>query len=206
MIIECVPVPGRKLLMSILCDGEVWRTIHTSIFGKKPSLPKYCDSLEEFSRLFDEAEYNMARQFVMRRLSAMSLPSTTIVRSLKQRLVSDSVIERVIENFKEVGYLNDEEWTKNFIRRQGEKKLGPRAIAQKLTQKGFDRDVVDEAMEASEAGAGGEAAQREAIAALIKTRFKKRDLTDFHEKQKVVAALARRGFDFSLILEVIGDL
>lgn len=204
MKIECVPVEGRKMLMTILHDGEAWRTIHISIFGKKPALPRACDSIADFTQIFAAQEYQMARQYVMRRLSAMNLPSTTVVRSLKQCLVSQEAIERVVENFKEIGYLNDDTWTKGFVRRQMESKRGPRAIAQKLSQKGFDTSEIEAAMDEFQ-GEAGEAAQLSAIKQLLKTRYHKRNLSDFKEKQKVVAALARRGFDFSLIMEALAQ-
>lgn len=200
--VECVPAVGRRLVMDLICDGEVWRQIHISIFGKKPSIPRVCSTLDELAAAFAALEYNMARQYVMRRLSAMNLPSKTIIRSLKQRFVSDETISRVIENFTELGYLNDATWTTGFVRQQTERKLGPRAIAQKLTNKGFGREEIEEAMEPLK-GSSGEEVQMDAIVALLNSKYKKKNLGDFKEKQKVVASLARRGYDFSLILKAL---
>ncbi len=199
MKVDCVPHSERKLLLTIVCEDEAWKEIHTSIFGRRPSLPKHCQSLVEFAEQFNALEYNLAKQYVIKRLSVQSLPSATLQRALKQRLVSESTIERVINDFQQWGYLNDSEWTKNFVRRQMDRKLGPRAIAYKLSCKGLPKEHVEGALKVS----GDESQQQAAIAQLLKTRFRQRNLADFREKQKVIAALVRRGFDFSVILATL---
>ncbi|MBA3816234.1 MAG: RecX family transcriptional regulator, partial [Parachlamydiaceae bacterium] len=47
--------------------------------------------------------------------------------------------------------------------------------------------------------------QRAAIKQLLTTRYRSRNLKDFREKRKVVSSLIRRGFDLSLILDILGD-
>lgn len=128
-----------------------------------------------------------------------SLPSTVLLRALRDRLVSESISERVVEECLKLGYLNDEEWTKSFVRLQSARKLGPRAIAQKLAAKGISKVAAEEALKVS----GSKEQQKAAIAKLLSTRYRKRDLSDYKEKRKVVASLIRRGFDPSLIFDCL---
>lgn len=196
MKIECRQKPGRKEFLTIFCDDEPWRDIHTSIFGRQPTFPQQCPSLEELTQLFTTLEYRGAKQYVLRRITAQSLPTATLARALSQRLVSDHTSQRILDEVVALGYVNDGEWTQSFVRSQSKRKYGPRAIAAKLVQKGMDREEVQEAINALD-----DTAQREGIAELLRTRYRNKDLNDYREKQKVVAALIRRGFDLSLVLE-----
>jgi regulatory protein len=191
MKIDCLLSTSNQGLLTIFCDGEEWGEVHPSIFGRKPPLPKEAASLEEFNRLFLALEYRQAKQYAARRLAAQSLPSATLRRSLQKCLVSEATIERVIQELTLLGYLNDQEWAANFARVQAARRVGPRVIARKLASKGIRGSF------ASEEG------QKEAIQHLLQTRYRRRDLSDFREKQKVIASLMRRGFDLDAILSIL---
>lgn len=197
--VECAPNKDKKSVITIFIDGEPWRHVHTSIFSYRPALPKECASMERLEEKFDSLEYQQAKLYAFKRLSQMSMPSTTLMKSLRQRLVNDHTINRLIEDLKSTGYLNDKEWIASFIRVQSNKKMGPRAIAQKLAMKGLPADQLEEMSEAEQS----QEAQKESIMQLLATRYRTRNLSDFREKNKVVAALARRGFDISIILDVL---
>lgn len=137
----------------------------------------------------------MAKRYALKRLASQSLLSDSLARSLKERLVSKSAIDAVIDELKSLGWLNDTLWTESFVRVQTSKKVGPRAIAQKLASKG----VRGERLEAAMGEALGDEEQKQQILSLLKGKYKSRNLRDFKERQKVVAALIRRGFDLSLI-------
>lgn len=199
MKIECVATPDRKLLKTILCDEEEWKQIHTSIFGKSPALPKNCETLADFAEKFSALEYTGAKNYALRRLSAQSLPSPTLFKALKERCVSEATIERLLHDLQGWGYLKDEEWAASFVRVQLSKKVGLRTIAQKLAMKGLSQHQIEEALQHQ----SSDTQQKEAIVQLMTTRYRKYDPQDFKQKQKLIAALARRGFDFSLILECV---
>ena len=154
--------------------------------------------LRDGGTVFCALEYRMAKLYALRRLSAQSLPSTTLARALRQRLVTEETIERLNEELKQQGYLNDEEWTASYVRGQIARKRGPKAIVQKLAHKGISEEQAHSALES----ASGADQQKQAIAKLIQTRYASRNLSDFKERQKVIASLARRGFDLSIILIV----
>jgi len=201
MLVECQPHPNYKQRMLIVCDEDSWREIHTTIFGKAPSLPKNCSSLDEFHQKFQVLEYNQAKLYAIKRLSLQSMPSTTLSKALRDRLVSEETTERLIQEFIQLGYLNDAEWTKSFVRQQSAKKMGPRAIAQKLAFKGLPKEEVEAALGVAK----NPSQQKESIVKLLSTRYRQRNLTDYKERQKVAASLMRRGFDFSIILDCLRE-
>lgn len=147
----------------------------------------------------DEVEYRAARSYALRRISKQALPTKSLVRSLERRGISPETIQRVIVDFETHGFLNDLEWSKSFVRTQRAKKVGPRAIAQKLAAKGFGREEIAKVVQEDDTAES----QSVAIAALLATRYRARDLSDYKERGKVIASLMRRGFDFDEIMRIV---
>lgn len=199
MEVTCVPSPSRRSVLTILLDGEPWREVHAGIFGKKPGLPSICQSEEAFEELFAKVEVQMAKRYALKRLSLQNLLSDSLARSLKEKLVSRQAVDAVIGELSSLGWLNDQEWTASFVRGQSSKKMGPRAIAGKLASKG----VRGERLEAALAEAWNKGEQGEQIASLLKGKYRTRDLSDFKERQKVIASLVRRGFELPVILSTL---
>lgn len=144
-------------------------------------------------------EYKEAKLYAVRRLSRQNMLSVALAKALKQRAISEATIERLISEFIELGYLNDQEWVAGYVRGQVRRKQGPRSIGLKLMNKGVCREEIEEVIGPLKS----DEEQKASILALLSTRYKKRNLTDPSEKQKVVASLARRGFSISAILSVL---
>jgi regulatory protein len=145
---------------------------------------------------------NETKNLALSLLSQRSFFSTELAKKLKDKKCPPEEIPPVIEECRNSGYLNDEELLHTYIRTCLRKKMGPRAIAATLRSKGLDREVVDEALKGVERGPG----QQEGIKKLLETRYALRNLQDYKERQKVILALMRKGYDLSAILECLSDL
>ena len=198
MEIKWIPKEGRRGVFSLIVDEDPFRDIHASIFGRSPELSK-CRSLGELETLLDVLEYKGAKNYALKRLSIKSQPSTEMEKALKERLVSEKNRSRVIEEFVSLGYLNDNEWIERFIRLQTLKKQGPKTIFQKLKAKGLNDDQIIPILEDHTSPES----QQEQITALLNGKYKSRDTTDYNQKQKVIASLLRKGFEFEQILKAI---
>lgn len=185
--------------LAIEVNGDLWREGHVSIIGSRPELPKICESLDELEEIFKTLEYRGAKRYSFRRLTAKSMSSYELLHLLEEKLVSSQTAQRLVEELKQQGYLNDAEWAESFVRQQTSLRKGPRVIAQKLKAKGFDVEQTGDLLEKLQP----EESQKEAIQKLLMTRYRSRDLNDRYERDKVVAALARRGFDIGLIISTI---
>lgn len=201
MQVSCHPHQERPSVLTITIDGAPWRDVHISIFGRNPTLPQGCISLEDFKEQFILIEQRQAKNYALRRLSMQAMLSTALIRSLKERLISSSTIQQVIQELVELEFLNDEEWSASFARTQKARKMGPRAIAQKLAFKGIKGEVLEQVLEESR----DPEEQKQLVFELLKTRYARRNLSDYKEKQKVVASLVRRGFDLSIIFSCLGN-
>lgn len=196
MIIKIVPKEGSDDTLTLLINDEPWRDIHAKLFGRKPKFATY-PTLEEFENAFSDLEYQRAKVYAIRRLSFKSQNSSELREALKSRLVSQGNIHRIIQEFVEQGYLNDEEWAKSFIRLQLAKKVGIKVIRMKLHHKGISPSLIEKSLKECDHN------PEEQIQKLLQSRYKNRNLKDYREKQKVIAALVRKGYELSEIIPII---
>ncbi len=194
-----MPKEGRKELRTIFLDGEAWRDIHTSIFGRDPSCPS-CATRAEWKEVFEKWEYQRVKNYVIWRLSNQPYHSQQLHKLLRERLVCQQTISKVIDECLSSGYLDDETWIESFMRSQ-KKKNGLRSILLKLQAKGLTAETLQEIR--SNWNCPEE--EKGAIAYLLRTRYRNKNLNDFREKQKVIASLMRKGYAFEQIQAALED-
>jgi regulatory protein len=194
--IICSQHPTKKKRLVVTIDDQTWREVDFFFFDNHKKTLEKCRSVKELEEIFGTLEFQQARLYALRRITKQALPKKSLARSLSLRAVTPETIQKVIEDFEGRGYLNDQEWTRSFVRSQLARKVGPRSIAQKLAFKGIDKEQVAAALQ-QEDGCG----QENAIATLLSTKYRQRNLTDYKERGKVIGALMRRGFDLDEILK-----
>ncbi|HEY4831651.1 MAG TPA: regulatory protein RecX [Waddliaceae bacterium] len=199
MYIECQLKPDQYGMFIIFVNGEEWRRIHRSIFGNKPRIPLEYQQLSDLESWFQQAELKGARKFSLARLALKSQSSSELRIALQRVMVSDASIDITLKECEALGYLDDQDWIERFIRRQCERKIGPRLIASKLRSKGIKEEEIAAAFQNNQMLLT-EAPQ---ILNLIQRRYSKKGLTDFRARQKVFAALMRKGFHPHEILEAL---
>lgn len=147
----------------------------------------------------DEAEYKRAKILAYKRLALKSQHSVELRTALQKQEIPEGIVNRVIAECSQLGYLNDHDWIEGFIKGQLAKNKGPRYISIKLRQKGIKSDEFAELLNKNPPS------YKESIQKLLESKYKKFDLTDYRQKQKVIASLMRRGFSLDDILEKIGQ-
>lgn len=143
-----------------------------------------------------DENYLKAKNYALRCLSLKSYYSEELRRAMRKKLHSEEHIEQAVEDCFRLGYLNDEEWLRAFVQGQLSRKKSHIAIVAKLLAKGVPAEKRKELLENLEPST-------EAITDLLKSKYAKRNLADFKERQKVIAALARRGFRFEDIMAAV---
>lgn len=187
----------RQGTYQILVDDEPWKEIWRSVFGRRPKLPKEVSDWEQLQQVFGRLEYEKAREYALRRLTAQSYLSSQLHQALTQRGVSEECADRVIEECKAQGLINDIAWTESFIRKLQSKAWGTSAIRQKLQAKGAPRELIDSLL----------SRHGEEESAQIQAWLEKRGIDpkclEFEEKQKLYGRLQRRGFGIETIKSCI---
>jgi regulatory protein len=200
MLIEVRPKLENKDVLIIFIDEEPRKQIHVTVFGKNPSFPSKVESLEEWQTFFEAAEYRCAKNYVLRRLAMQNYYSIQLEKLLKERFISQATIQRLMAECLSWGYLNDQAWLDSFMRTHI-KRNSLRAISMKLQAKLVSPEIIQELMEQWRNPQDEERSVRR----ILETRYKNKNLEDFKERQKVIAALARKGYSFEVIRSALGD-
>lgn len=127
-------------------------------------------------------------------------------RELYKKLLnnySPETCEKVVAFAEEYGYLDEERYAKRLARSYIEgKKYGARRAALMMKQKGLDGEVIEAALEQFP-----EELRRDALVGLVERKYYDRifgeGLEGRKELQKVIAALARRGYSYGEIKNAI---
>lgn len=142
-------------------------------------------------------DYQNCRSYALKLLNMRAYTTCRLKEKLREKEFTQSSSDRVIQECIERGYLNDRLWAESFVRVQKGKKYGQSIIAQKLKLKGIDSSIISEVLEKYQ----DEEVDVENLRKLLETRYRSRKLEDPREKQKVIASLLRRGFDYTTILK-----
>lgn len=186
----------RRGLLTIFVDDEPWRDISRTIFGRKPNIPKEVADLAILEAALAALEYAGARRYAIWRLSRMAQSSGGLAVALERALVSEACCQRVVAEFTTAGYINDQDYSDRLVAAEQARGRGPAAARRKLQRKGIDEKTADEALGSMDADS-----QRTSVQRLMASRYAKRDLSDFKERQKVIASLLRRGFSYDVVRE-----
>ena len=150
--------------------------------------------------LFDEerdAEYERARKRAMYLLGSRPY-STAALREKLLGSYSEKTAERVIGDMTRYGFLNDEDYAKRLASSiiKG-KKYGLHRAKAEMRRKGVPDELIEQALsEYSREDV------TDTLTELVRKKYSDR-ISDRAERQKVIAALARRGYGFSEIKTAI---
>lgn len=122
------------------------------------------------------------------------------VKELKDKLLRtvDAVsAEKAIERFKELGYLDDAKFAENFANHLYEnKKYSDNHVRQELFKRGISRDIVAQIIENATVD------PVETITAITEKKYYSK-LHAPNGREKVIAALMRKGFSYGDIKEAL---
>jgi len=146
--------------------------------------------------------YPRAKERVLYLLGSRDRTIRQVKDKLKDNFYPESIIQRVVDFVCEYGYLDDERYTKSYIKAK-ERTKSRRQLECELLRKGIDRSIIKSCICDED-----DEVQLEAIRNwLEKPRYHK-ILEDTQSRGKVVSSLMRRGFEYELIakcMDEIGD-
>ena len=111
----------------------------------------------------------------------------------------DKILDYLLDN----RFVNDERFARSFVRGKiNQSGCGMNKIRFHLMQKGIAKDIIDEAL-----GQTDEDLYRQRLIDILKTKSKTvKAETDFERKRKLAAYAMQKGFEASLVWEVLKDL
>jgi regulatory protein len=187
--------------LNIYIDGEYHSSVDTEIFDELGLSEGMELSPLEFNEKMEKMQYKSALRTALYMLMRSSKTEGEIRKRLKEKKYSVEAIDSVLQYLKEIGYINDESYTENFIRSNTDSPgVSKRSIYYKLAGKGIDIEVVRQKLEEAEIddyGAALKAAQKKE-AGLKGSRKEK--------ASKLLSFLYRKGFGAEVCRKVIEEL
>lgn len=191
-------IHGRATLT--LSDGETL-AMPRAMLRERPYKSGVPFDRAAFDSFILERSYSFAMDKAISLLAARSRTEKEIVSSLQKNAYPEQIIARVMARLTEAGYLNDADFAEHWASSRTNKGLGSRRIRMELRQKGVSQEEIDAALSALDSN--------DVIDGAIKIAEKSargKDLSSPADRQKIMAALARRGYDFSIAKQALNQL
>ena len=144
----------------------------------------------------------LARALCLRLLTARARTRAELAGQLAKRGYPDDVSARVLDRLTDVGLVDDAGFAEQWVHsRRANAGKGKRALAAELHTKGVDNDVITSVL-----GGINRAAERGRAEQLVRARLRRENLSDADDarvSRRLVAMLARRGFDQTVAYDVV---
>ena len=151
--------------------------------------------MEAFVQFVRLRQYPRALEQAAAMLARRACSSGEIETRLRRHRYMDEVVELVLYKLEKEKLLDDRAFCAQWVRYRSGMKFGSRRIRQELKQKGLPEELIREALDELDR----EEEWRQALS-LAEKAWQRRKAADSHWKarQKVTAALVRRGFGWEV--------
>ena len=159
-----------------------------------------------YERILKETLFPRARKRGMNLLKTMDRTEADVRRKLSEGGYPPEAVDDAIAYLASYHYIDDSRYASEYIRCKVSS-MSRRQIASKLSEKGIDKTVIENAFISydEENGIDPEEGERELIEKLIRKRCPQgTDSLDYNARQKLCAYLYGKGFSMSAIGSVIG--
>ena len=187
----------RGLATLTLSNGEVL-SMPRAMLKERPYRGGTPFDREAFDTLLKERSYPFAMEKAVALLAMRSRTEKELREALRHNAYPEHTIERVLARMNEAGYINDSAFAEQWTASRVGKGMGKQRIRMELRKKGVDSSEIDRALASineDDRSAGALKAARKAASG--------KNLSDPKDRQKVLAALARRGYDYSAAKEAL---
>ena len=185
---------GRRSKIHLHLDGEYQITTDIDFWAENFIKDGTNIDEDEWNELVEKINYkkavNKCYDLLSRRDHSVKELQTKLMRTVDEQS-ADKAIERMLE----LGYLNDEHYASALLKHlRDDKKMSERFIKQEMYKRGVPSDIINNLMDESEID------NVSSICELMLTKYSIK-LSKEDGKEKVFAALMRKGFSYSDIKE-----
>ncbi|MBI3984091.1 RecX family transcriptional regulator [Candidatus Microgenomates bacterium] len=150
----------------------------------------------ELESLLDQAKYSKAYDRALRYIEIRPRSEYEMRAYLKRKDYETELIDRVLERLCKLELLNDRDFAKRWVDyRLTTRPSSKRRLFSELLQKRIDREIISEVLGSIEPET--ELAQVRELAA------RKGKLSQYQDRQKLMAYLSRQGFSYDLIKKAL---
>ncbi len=188
-IVEIKKYPKIKNYFKVLFDNESAILIDAQtivVFGLKKNL-EIDDTT--FSKILKHNNSNRITSYALYLISQRMYSKKSLSDKLASRGFEKEDIEKVINRFIELNYINDEQFAQNLVEYLKTKGKGPFYIKNELKRHDIDSEIIENVLDNNE-----ENEPYSQIISIIKKKFAKFDGKDKKEVRKIAMFFQRRGF------------
>lgn len=189
-VVTAVERKGRSTLVTI--NEELQLLISREIWAERPLGEGEELDLEEYSAWLLPRQYPAALNKAVALLAQRAHAAGEIRQKLERAHYLEDTIDMVLYKLEKERFLNDEAFARDYAASCARRQMGKSRIRMELLRKGLSRQLVDDTLEAMAPEEGDEAAVR--LAQKLLRRHNGEDTCK--EMQKVLAAMARRGYSY----------
>lgn len=153
---------------------------------------------ETVRKILVEIIFKRAKLRAMHLLEDMDRSEAGLREKLRTGLYPQEAIDQAVEYVKSFGYLDDRRFARNFVQSRLHTK-SRKEIYYQLCQKGIPGEIAQEAMELS----ATEDDEREAVLAIMRKKRVNPATAEPEQMNKLLGYLARKGFRYETIRQVI---
>ena len=190
MYISFVQEKGFPKRTAIFVDGEQKRKVGACIIPLRE-----LESIQHEDRFFEQLhdlEVKGAMRYALFCLARQALHSQKLEKSLQRHSVSAEVIATVVESCRKKGFLNDEEWVAQKVKKWQSQGKSVADIQARLRREGIGRGalLIDD---------------KASLERIIARRYPKLldENTPFKDRIRAFQALQRRGFSPQIVKEFL---
>jgi regulatory protein len=195
VIISAAPeLPREKRVLLKLDTGDEW-SVERKAWAESGLTVDQSVTADQIQQLFDAEDLVAASNSAARLLGVRNRSTAELRQALNLRGYPDHIIARVIDQFTERRYLDDQEFARRWIAIRTE--MAPRSnrlLGRELRAKGVDTEVIDESIE--------EAAldDTEMAMDLARRRLERMSGEPWEvRRRRIIDFLQRRGFGWDAI-------
>lgn len=200
-ITKIAALPRMKRRLVVYVDGEKLGVIAAGLAREKGLSEGGTLSDQDWQQYMEE-EISPAFDLSLYYLGLKARTRHEMEAYLKRRQYAPQVIAAVMDKLKEYGFVDDEQLSQRAVDSLSRQRLGRGAIERKLRQRGVDKELAREALDAYRPEDESENARQ--LAATLWERY--REAEPRKRWQKTTAALARRGFSWESIQSAMQGL
>lgn len=146
---------------------------------------------QDLAKLKDEATLSKAYDRAVRYVSIRPRSEHEITSYLGRKSYEEEIISTVVEKLYRLRLLDDADFARQWLEWRMRSGSSKRKIQAELIQKRVDREIIKEVLDAIDPND-----ELEQVKELIERKTK---LSQYQDKQKLMAFLARRGYSYDLI-------
>ena len=155
----------------------------------------------------DKSEFEKGKQIAYRFLSYRPRSKKEVERKLKEKKISGENISSIISLLEKNHYLNDREFTLNWVKyRMENRPSGRRSLEYELREKGVDSEIIKDSLDEVYTGEFDEYEVAVRLAEKKIASLRKVKTEDNIVKRRLFSYLHRKGFSYDTIERVIENI